>query len=653
MFLIRLAFPGTLWGRFRPAWTLGRWRLFAIAFCLTLNGLPAVHAQTPSAVRLSRDTPMVNLRSGLSVWLDPEGSTSFESVEADPERFAPVPGAQGNDVNFGFFRGAVWLRFALDPAPDTPADWMIEVAYPPLDRVSVFIRGQDGHLTMLEAGDTVPFARRPFPHRNLVFPVELSPGHPQIVYMRVESQSNTAVPVRLWRPAALAEHDRVVYAILAMYYGLLLALLAVNLLLFLSARDPLYLLYVGMVSGMAIGQLALNGFGILWLWPEATKWGNDALAWGFAFCGLCAALFTRRFLDTARHTPVLDRLLSLFAVAFGIQVVFGMFVPYRLFAMATSLTGLGFSIVAVLSGLRCFVSRRPGSSYFLLAWTLLLSGVAILASRNLGWIPSNWFTSYAMQIGSAIEMVLFSFALADRINTLRREKEAAQAEALAAGEAMVAGLKRSELELDRRVQERTRELELANERLSERAARHKRQANHDALTGLANRMLLDDRLDQAIERARRAGTRLAVVMIDLDDFKPVNDSYGHAVGDRLLVAAATRLRESVRASDTVARYGGDEFVLVIENVHNRADVDQVVASVRAELAVPVRDGERTLPIAASIGISLYPDDKNDASGLLRSADEAMYAAKRTRKAPQGGASAEGASPNGTRGSPPS
>ncbi|MGZ8253890.1 MAG: diguanylate cyclase domain-containing protein, partial [Burkholderiaceae bacterium] len=207
----------------------------------------------------------------------------------------------------------------------------------------------------------------------------------------------------------------------------------------------------------------------------------------------------------------------------------------------------------------------------------------------------------------------------------------AEAAALASGQAMVSALKRSEAELEQRVRERTFELARANERLSESAAKHRRQATHDALTGLANRMLLDDRLDRSVEHARRWGTKVGLVMIDLDHFKPVNDTYGRAVGDRLLVAAAARLREAVRTSDTVARYGGDEFVLVIENVHNREDVERAVASVHARLSLPVMDGDLKLSFAASIGIGIYPDDALDASTLLRRADEAMYAAKKIRK----------------------
>ncbi|MFO1204679.1 MAG: diguanylate cyclase [Burkholderiales bacterium] len=589
-------------------------------------------AEPGKAMTIDADTPMLDLRSRLDVWLDADGGASFESVEANPDRFGPISVRQGDDVNFGYRTGAVWLRFALKPGLDAPADWLLEVAYPPLDRVRVFVRGPDGKLVMQEAGDMLPFWKRPFPHRNLVFPLRFVPGAEYTVYLRVESEGNATIPVHVWQPAALAEHDRAAYSVLAFYYGLLFALVGFNLLIFISVRDSLYLLYVGMAVGMAIGQLSLNGFGVLWLWPESTKWANDALAWGFALCGLSGALFTRRFLETPRHTPLLDRILLLAAVVFAAQVLFGMVVPYRIFAIAVSLSGLGFSVVAVLAGVRCWSKGQAGAVYFLLAWNLVLAGTGVLAARNMGWLPTNALTTYAMQIGSALEMVLFSFALADRINRLRREKEAAQAEALASGEAMVAALKRSEAELDRRVRERTLELALANRRLMESAAKHRMQASHDALTGLANRMLLDDRLDRAIEHARRCGTRVGLVMIDLDHFKPVNDTHGHAVGDRLLVVTAARLREAVRTSDTVARYGGDEFVLIIENVRDREDVERVLGHIQRRLSSPVNEGSLQLSLSASMGVSVYPDDAPDASALLRRADEAMYAAKKARKA---------------------
>jgi diguanylate cyclase (GGDEF)-like protein/PAS domain S-box-containing protein len=153
------------------------------------------------------------------------------------------------------------------------------------------------------------------------------------------------------------------------------------------------------------------------------------------------------------------------------------------------------------------------------------------------------------------------------------------------------------------------------------------QAYHDALTDLPNRMLFHDRLTQALAQARRRGHGLAVLFMDLDQFKRVNDTLGHGAGDRLLQDVAGRLREAVRESDTVARVGGDEFTLLLPHVGGGEDAAKVAQTVLATIARPAEiDGNR-LYVTTSIGISLYPDDGTEAEALLTSADIALYRAK--------------------------
>jgi len=149
-------------------------------------------------------------------------------------------------------------------------------------------------------------------------------------------------------------------------------------------------------------------------------------------------------------------------------------------------------------------------------------------------------------------------------------------------------------------------------------------AYHDNLTGLPNRSLLHDRLGVAIAHARRQATRLAVLFLDLDDFKRVNDSYGHAFGDRVLVELAGRVRASVRAGDTVARFGGDEFVVLLDEVSGTADAAHVAAKVLEALRAPFRLDGHEVTVAASVGMSLFPDDGTSGGELLRQADAAMY-----------------------------
>jgi diguanylate cyclase (GGDEF)-like protein len=182
-------------------------------------------------------------------------------------------------------------------------------------------------------------------------------------------------------------------------------------------------------------------------------------------------------------------------------------------------------------------------------------------------------------------------------------------------------------ELDERVATRTRDLERANENLRDSQASLHHLASHDALTGLANRLQLGEKLTQAIAHARRDDTRLALFFLDLDYFKNVNDSHGHAVGDLLLQQASARLKSAVRGEDTVARLGGDEFVVLtaeLESTEHAAVIaEKLLAACRRSFVID----DNEFFVSASLGVSLFPDDGQDAEDLLSHADAALYRAK--------------------------
>jgi diguanylate cyclase (GGDEF)-like protein len=192
-------------------------------------------------------------------------------------------------------------------------------------------------------------------------------------------------------------------------------------------------------------------------------------------------------------------------------------------------------------------------------------------------------------------------------------------------EAALAELSKRTLELEQ---------EMARRRETEELAWHR--ASHDHLTDLPNRALFIDRLDKAIERARRHSRSFALGYIDIDGFKPVNDTHGHQVGDLLLCAIALRLRRLVRVEDTVARLGGDEFAVILEAVlDSSATALRLCKGICGELRKPyvldTPDGPLTVEIGASLGIAIFPDHAGDCDALIRAADQAMYAAKRGGK----------------------
>jgi len=213
--------------------------------------------------------------------------------------------------------------------------------------------------------------------------------------------------------------------------------------------------------------------------------------------------------------------------------------------------------------------------------------------------------------------------LLQRENTLRPQEDAL----------------RTKVEQDAQAQSQLRE---ANERLviatvhaqvmaeaaEGAAAQLSHMASHDYLTGLPNRALLTDRLAQAMSLAQRRGKRVALMYMDLDHFKHINDSLGHSVGDALLQLVAKRLQDSVRQSDTVCRQGGDEFVVLLAEVEAASDAALAAGKVIEAMAGPFVIGENRLHVGVSIGLALFPDDATDVETMLRNADTAMYQAKR-------------------------
>ncbi|WP_305046521.1 putative bifunctional diguanylate cyclase/phosphodiesterase [Geoalkalibacter sp.] len=188
-------------------------------------------------------------------------------------------------------------------------------------------------------------------------------------------------------------------------------------------------------------------------------------------------------------------------------------------------------------------------------------------------------------------------------------------------------LRNARLTLEDRVNLRTRELAEANADLRRKEARLAQLAHHDPLTDLPNRLLFQDRLEHALAKARRQESQVALFFLDLDRFKKINDSLGHALGDQLLREVARRLDGCVRAGDTVARLGGDEFMIVIDEVKNIQQVTSVAEKILHRLDLPVEVDGYSLYATGSIGISLFPNDGRDVATLMKCADAAMYRAK--------------------------
>ncbi|MFW6349743.1 MAG: 7TM diverse intracellular signaling domain-containing protein [Thiohalospira sp.] len=597
--------------------------------------LPAVAGASPEPVAVG-DQPRQVLSGTFTVHRHAGEPLGLEGARAIHREggFRPLEGDDAGATNFGLTRDAIWLRLELTTPEDFAGRRLLEVAHASLDRVDLHLAPAGGEWRHYRSGDHIPFSQRALPHRHHLFDLDLEPDTAYTLYLRVASEGTLTVPVTLWEAEALWQHDQVAYTALGLYYGLLIALLIYNLFLYLSLRDPLYLIYVAFIGTLAVGQAGLAGLTGQFLWPDHPWLTHLSPTGGVSLAGVFGALFVQRFLGDTPARLHLGWFMPAVIVGYAATFLAAVAGYYHAAAMVVNGLSLVFAVGALALGAAALYQRQPGARFFVLAWVALLAGVIVIALHNLGLLASNAVTANALLIGSALEMLLLSLALADRINTLQRARDEAQEHALRLRQEMVEALQESERTLESRVAARTRDLERVNQDLRESQAQLEYQAGHDPLTGLVNRKLFAELLPRAMARADRHGRGLALLVADLDHFKPVNDRLGHAVGDAVLVEVARRLGASVRETDTVARLGGDEFVVLLEEAGEVEAIEGVVAKLTSEVARPVAlEGGGQVRVGVSVGWARYPADAADAETLFNLADRGMYHRKSGRAIP--------------------
>jgi len=249
----------------------------------------------------------------------------------------------------------------------------------------------------------------------------------------------------------------------------------------------------------------------------------------------------------------------------------------------------------------------------------------------------TWINSEIADAGLSLFLAVFSmlllgapFMMWQKLRFVRLQRDQALAQLSASEWQMCDGLKNKDSCVTDCAALKVHLLQKENEQLRVAETSLRVRANHDDLTGLANRILLADRFQLAVERAKRSNKSFSLLMIDLNDFKAINDNFGHAAGDAILLATASRLTGAVRSTDTVARLGGDEFVLIIESTDKVQERAQIGRHLIEILCKPVMlDSGEMVKVGASLGLALYPNDGDQLNDLLHIADLAMYECKST------------------------
>lgn len=594
-----------------------------LAILLTLHCSGALAAAPPAVVDASALPPSgLALTPYLTVLEDPGHAMTLDQARQADASFA-VSGQADEALSFGYTHSAYWLRLDLSNPGAQHLQQVLEISNARLSDVTLYQPDQQGRYSARRTGSAQPYATRAINNRYFAFPLALAPHSRQVIYVRVASQGAKLIPARLWGAHDYLAHESQDYLVQGAYFGMAAAMLLFNLVLFLALRDVLYLLYSAFVLFAALALAGQNGLGQEWLWPDASgAWSNLSSAIMFSLSAAMLVAFMRRMLGTRKLVPRLDKLLQAmwwFLLLSPLATV--MF--YEAVARPITTIWSVMSPLIMLISLVCAYKRQRSAYYFSAAFLVLLIGNMGSSLAALGLFPHNMLTNHGTQIGSACEMLMLGFALADRVHIMRREKEQAQRSAFKAQASLISNLQASERLLEEAVASRTDELRVANERLQALSMT-------DGLTGIANRRRFDSVLEAEWSRAARLGSPLAVGLLDIDHFKQYNDHYGHQDGDACLRRVAAEFAAQMqRSGDLVARYGGEEFAFIAP----ATDADSALAMARRVCkALEALDlphaGTAAGRLTVSMGVAAcMPDPAQIPESVLRAADAALYRAK--------------------------
>lgn len=532
----------------------------------------------------------------LDVWsvatlrFDPTQTLTLAQVLADPAAFAPNPRAH---PTFGVRSDVLWVRVPLDVRCGRQCPWVLDVDYTALAYVDVHLLSDGEVVQRVALGNLRPFADRPIGSRTHSVVLDLRDNTRQELLLRIETRGAMIVPITLNTPKgfhARALDEQMLQGLLS---GLGVCLLLYSLAQGIGLRESLFLKYALMISGSMLFSLLQFGIGAQYLWTD-NQWVESHIG---PLSALIASTGSFLFIEAVLAGPDTNRwfsrvmkagsaLSAVFAVAYVAGVL-----DTRAVSAIVSILGLLPVLLGMPGAVRRAVRGDQVGICFLLAWAVYFVATATMIMVINGRAPVNVWTMHSFQIGATIDMLLFMRVLGLRVKDIHN---------------------------------------LARRATIERDAMRS-LAHTDPLTGLPNRRGLNAELNAALARTAQNGRVVAVYMLDLDGFKPVNDRHGHDVGDELLIAVAHRLRQSVRRGDTVARLGGDEFVVMSEQLDTEDDALALGQQLLRAFESPFVIAPHSWRVGLTIGFALSPVDSLDAVTLLKYADAGMYVGKSSGK----------------------
>ena len=468
--------------------------------------------------------------------VDPDGHYTLDQIRERPDSDFRSSGPNGAALSF--LKGAVWLRFSVVNQSSPGTAWLLQFNDPLLDDIRVYQPTEDGGWRETRLGDQQPLAAEAVDSISPAMQFDPPRGRETTVYVRVQSKSSMLLDVRLLTARQFYSASMLSILWYGAMFGIMAAMCLYNLALYFSLRDANYLMYVASISTSGLFLASLSGHAPAWLWPDHRTWSEEIYQAIVAVTVITGLAFSTRFLEARRHAPALHRTIQVLMVLAALTVPLTAVVGFQDSILLTGAVSASAGTAGVITGAVCLMRGQRSARYYLVAWALYCVGAIFAALRQHGLVDNTFFATHGMEIGTVLQTVLMSLALADRYNDLKLAKEQAQHEA-------AESLRRMD---------RLKDEFLAN-------TSHELRTPLQGIIGIAESML-DGAAGKVSEVAERnlsmivtSGQRLATLVNDILDFSKMKNHElslrRRAVDLRVAVEVVTRLIAPLAAAKSL------------------------------------------------------------------------------------------------------
>ncbi|WP_088328956.1 diguanylate cyclase [Lacimicrobium sp. SS2-24] len=503
----------------------------------------------------------------------------------------PVNLGTSQSISLGISVAPVWLKVRLHTDGEAGKSYRFSTETPWLDHIDAWLVHEGRVIEHVVGGDALPYAQRPMQYRYFAFETELPAGETQL-YLRVDTLGPMAIPLRISESTRAIQRDISSSYQYGFLYGIMIALALYNLMIYLGIRHSEYGLYALYLLGFVINSLSYTGQLHTWFTPD---WGPYFQDWLDIFLMITYSIaglhFARILLKTRQYAPTLDRI----TIGVTVFIPAGMLIGALLNNLTLSLLlafilNTSFAVLFIILGIQAIRHQVATARLFVICSVTAATCICISTAAVAGLLPYNDVTFKLIEVGMAFESICLAFLLAQRFRLTETEK---------------------------------------------RVALH--TARVDPLTGLNNRRGFEHAAYPLWHQQLRSKRDVSVILMDIDHFKKINDRYGHTLGDEVLRSVASLLTHSARRSDIIARWGGEEFLILLPDT-NKEQARKHAEQLRRLIESSKIDSDKgEIHFTASFGVSGSAPAalrQNDSFGdglddLINAADNALYQVKET------------------------